>query len=69
MIFLKNVLKGVLLDTLFLINYNMARGLLGRSCSKYFIIIIKNDPFPYPNRKKINLIPKIYLFACDDFLK
>ena len=69
MIFLKNVLKGVWLATLSLINYNMARGLLGRSCLKYFIIIKKNDPFPYPNRKQISLIPKIYLFVCDDFFK
>ena len=47
MIFLKNVFKGVGLATLSLINYNMARGLLGRSCLKYFNII-KKLPLPLP---------------------
>ena len=53
MIFLKNVLKGVWLATLSLINYNMARGLLGRSCLKYFIIIKKTTPSPTPTVKKL----------------
>ena len=67
MIFLKNLFKWFGLATLSLINYNMARGLLGRSCLKYFKIIKKNYPFPYPYRKKISKIPKIYFFICDDF--
>ena len=46
MIFLKNLFKGVGLATLSLINYNMARGLLGRSCLKYFNIIKKTTPTP-----------------------
>ena len=65
MIFLKNLFKGVGLATLSLINFNMARGLLGRSSLKSFNII-KDYPFPYPYPKKINKIPKIYFFVCDD---
>ena len=41
MIFLKNLFKGVGLATLTLINYNIARGLLGKSSLKYFNIINK----------------------------
>ena len=67
MIFFKNLFKGVGLATLSLINFNKARGLLGRSCLKSFNII-KDYPFPYPYPylKKINKIPKIYFFVCDD---
>ena len=52
MIFLKNLFKGVGLATLSLINYNMARGLLG-SCLKYFNIIKKTTPSPTPTVKKL----------------
>ena len=70
MIFLKNLFKGVGLATSSLINYNMARGLPGRSCLKYFNIIKKLPlPHPYPYRKKISKIPKIYFFVCDDFFQ
>ena len=65
MIFLKNLFKGVGLATLSFINFNMARGLLGRSFLKSFNII-KDYPFPYLYLKKINKIPKIYFFVCDD---
>ena len=58
---------GVGLATLSLINYNMARGLLGRSCLKYFNIIKKTTHFPTPTVKKLVKIPKIYFFVCDDF--
>ena len=51
MIFLKNFFKGVGL----LINYNMARGLPGRSCLKSFNII-KKLHLPLPYLKKINKI-------------
>ena len=44
MIFLKNLFKQVGLAILYLIIYNMARGLLGRSCLKYFNIIKKTTP-------------------------
>ena len=53
MIFLKNLFRGVGLATLSLINYNMARGLLGRSCLKYFNIIKKTTPSPTPTVKKL----------------
>ena len=66
MIFLKNLFKGVGLATLSLINYNIARGLLGRTCLKYFNKI-KKRPLPLLHRKKISKIPKIYFFVCDDF--
>ena len=56
----KNLFKGVG----FLINYNMVRGLPGRSCLKSFNI--KKNIFPYPYLKKINKISKIYFFVCDD---
>ena len=56
------------LATLSLINYNMARGLLGRSCLKYFNIIKTTTPSPTPT-VKISKIPKIYFFVCDDFFK
>ena len=53
MIFLKNLFKGVGLAILSLINYDMARSLLGRSCLKYLNIIKKTTPFPTPTVKKI----------------
>ena len=43
MIFLKNLFKGVGLDTLFFNRYNMAQGLLRRSCFKY-VNIMKKQP-------------------------
>ena len=61
MIFLKNVFKGVWLATLSLINYKMARGLLGRSCLKYFNIIKKTTPSPTPTVKKL---VKFQKFIC-----
>ena len=61
MIFLKNVFKGVWLATLSLIDYNMARGLLGRSCLKYFNIIKKTTPSPTPTVKKL---VKFQKFIC-----
>ena len=53
MIFKKNLFKGVGLATLSLINYNMARGLLGRSFLKYLNIIKKTTPSPIPTVKKL----------------
>ena len=44
MIFLKNLFKGVGLATLSLINYNMARGLLGRSCFLFADVFEKITP-------------------------
>ena len=41
MIFLKNLIKGVGLATLYLNRYNMAHGLLRRSCFKYLNIMKK----------------------------
>ena len=54
MIFFKNLFKGVGLATLFFNRYNMAQGLLRRSCSKY-LNIIKNYPSstPPPTFKKL----------------
>ena len=67
MIFLKNLFKGVGLATLSLINYNMAQGLLGRSCLKYFNIIKITTPPPTPTVKKLVKFQKIFFFVCDDF--
>ena len=53
MIFLKNLFKGVGLATLSLINYNMARGLLRRSCLKYLNIIKKTTPSLTPTVKEL----------------
>ena len=47
MIFLKNLFKGVGLATLSLYRYNMAKGLLRRSCFKY-LNIMKKLPLPLP---------------------
>ena len=69
MIFLKNVFKGVWLATLSLINYNMARGLLGRSCLKYFNIIKKTTPSPTPTVKKLVKFQKIICSFVTIFLK
>ena len=64
MIFLKNLFKGVGLATLFLRNYNMARGLLGRSCLKYFNIIKKLPlPLPLPLKKFKKFQKLIFLFG------
>ena len=52
MIFLKNFSNGVGLDTLSFNRYNMAQGLLGRSCLKYINIIKKTTPFPTSILKK-----------------
>ena len=62
MIFLKFLFKGVGLATLSLINYNMARGLLGKSCLKSFNIIIKTTPPPIPTLKKLIKFQK-YIFS------
>ena len=68
MIFLKNLFKGFGLATLSLINYNMARGLLGKSCLQYFNIIKKTTPSPTPTLKKLVKFQKFF-FVCDDFFK
>ena len=47
MIFLKNLFKGVGLATPSLNRYNMAQGLLRRSCFKY-LNIMKKLPLPLP---------------------
>ena len=65
--FKKNLFKGVGLATLSLINYNIARGLLGRSCLKYFNIIKKTSPSPTPTVKKLVKFQKFFFFVCDDF--
>ena len=56
----KNLFKGVGLATLSLINYNMARGLLGRSCFKY-LNIIKNYPSALKKLRKFQKL--IFLFV------
>ena len=66
MIFVKNLFKGVGLATLYFNRYNMAQGLLGRSCFKYLNIIKKSTPSSTPNLKKLQK----FFFVCDDiFLK
>ena len=40
------------LATLSVNRYNIAQGLLGRSCFKYLNIIKKTTPFPTPTLKK-----------------
>ena len=47
MIFLKNLFNGVGLATLSLDRYNMAQGLLRRSCFKY-VNIMEKLPLPLP---------------------
>ena len=69
MIFLKNLFKGVGLTTLSLINYNMAQGLLGRSCLKYFNIIKKTTPSPTPTVKKLVKFQKFIFSFVTIFLK
>ena len=69
MIFLKNLLQGAGLATLSFNRYNMAQGLLGRSCFKYLNVINKNYLFPYLQLKKNLKIPKIYFFCLWLFLK
>ena len=64
MIFLKKSFKGVGLATLSLINYNMGRGLLGRSCLKYSNIIKKTTPSPTSALEKLVKFQKfIFLFV------
>ena len=53
MIFLKNLFKGVGLATLSFNRYNMAKGLLGRSCFKSINKIKKTTPLPTPTLKKL----------------
>ena len=67
MILLKNLFKGVWLATLFLINYNMTRILLGKSCLKFFKIIKKTTPSLTPTVKKLVKFQKFIFFVCDDF--
>ena len=69
MIFLKNLFKGVGLATLSLINYNMARGLLGRSCLKYFKIIKKTTPSPTLTVKKLVKFQKFIFSFVTIFFK
>ena len=69
MIFLKKLIKGVGLATLSLINYNMARGLLGRSCLKYFNIIKKTTPSPTPTVKKLVKFQKFIFSFVTIFFK
>ena len=51
-IFLKNLFKGVGLATLSLNRYNMAQGMLRRSCVKYVNIIKKTVLSAIPTFKK-----------------
>ena len=69
MIFLKNLFKGVGLATSSLINYNVARGLPGRSCLKYFKIINKNSPSPTPTVKKLVKFQKFIFSFVTIFFK
>ena len=69
MIFLKIFFKGVGLATLSLINYNMARGLLGRSCLKYFNIIKKTTPPPTSTLKKLVKFQKFIFSFVTIFFK
>ena len=62
-IFLKNLFKGVGLATLSLNRYNMAQGMLRRSCVKY-VNIIKKLSFPLSpplkNSKILNFFYDIF---------
>ena len=62
MIFLKNLFKGVGLATLSFNRYNMAQGLLRRSCFKY-LNIMKKLPLPLPlkNSKNFFLFDNIFI--------
>ena len=61
MIVLKNLFKGVGLATLSLNRYNMAQGLLRRSCFEYFNIM-KKLPLPLPSPLKNKKILKIFFY-------
>ena len=71
MIFLKNLFTGVGLATSSLINYNMAQGLPGRSCLKYFNIIKKttSSPTTTPTVKKLVKFQKIFYLFVTIFFK
>ena len=65
--FSKNLFKGVGLATLSLNRYNMAQGLLRKSCFKY-LNIMKKQPLPLPlppplkNSKKFIFFDDIFIF-------
>ena len=66
MIFLKNLFKGVGFASLSFNRYNMAQGLLGRSCFKSQNKI-KTTPFPTPTLKKFKNSKNLILFVTTFF--
>ena len=62
-------LRGLGLATLSLINYNLARGLLGRSCLKYFNIIKKTTSSSTPTVKKLEKLQKFVFSFVTIFFK